>query len=318
MIRKFFAVNFVITLVTLIIPASLLLHITRTYLNPDFYEVNSKTLIQPAITENISSQLIKQNPEIEKFLVKEEITEELNLLFSENWIKKTSKDIFSQIENFKKGDKITISLKQIKSGMPELTEKISLKIVKKLPVCTAKETLKYQIQQDTIPDCIPKTVDQSELAKEISKNINQSNLEYIPNEITIGESENEFIITFFQKTIVYRDYIQIAIIGIFVLFLFSIAVLINHPITSILNWESVTLFLCTLVLLLEIIAFQKTDIIFKKLHIGVSSDIMNLINKEITLITNQFIVIGEILTAMALLCIVSSIFISIKRKYGEN
>lgn len=316
MIRKFFATQFVITLIIFVIPASVILHVTRTFLNPDFYEINAETLIQPAITGNISSTFIKQNPEVEKYLVKEEIEEELNLLFSENWIQQTSKNIFSQIVDFERGNKITIPLKQIKSGIPELAERISLKIVKKIPACSLKERPKYQ--SNTIPDCIPKTVDESELAEEISKNMNQSILEYMPNEIIIGGEESEPAIILLQKAILYRDYIQIAIVGIFILFLISIAILVSASVTSILNWESITLFLCTLMLLLEIITLQKTSIIFQKLQIQLPSDITNMIDKEAALITNHFIVIGEILMATALLCIVSSIFIGLRNKHHDQ
>ncbi len=153
LLRKIIAALMVITFIPVAFMGAFALGVIETYLNPDFYQSKQfEELFYEVIVEEISSQLISSQPELDEFLEPEDIMEEVKIVIPPEMISNAIADVFNQLEQIPLPDEIIISTEELKNNLPLVADRIFAEITPDLPIDTS--ALEEEFQQELI-DYIP-------------------------------------------------------------------------------------------------------------------------------------------------------------------
>lgn len=128
-LRKTIALIFLLLLVFVTIPVALLTAITRTYLNPNFYETTRfRETVYEAVTQEFAERILSKSPEIKLYFNIEEIDAMLQQAVTPETVNETIDDVFEQLASEPFPERVTISTTEIRKNIPEIIETLSTKV----------------------------------------------------------------------------------------------------------------------------------------------------------------------------------------------
>ena len=224
-LRKIFASILILIVGSIALVGALVVSITSTYLNPDFYQsIFFKETVYELTLKQGSHLLLQEFSDVKEFLTEEEIEEQIRALIPAEFVGDTLHGIFDQIINQGNFDQITIDFKPIKEKVDGVVDNLGQTIAEKQGNSPQFNLITQEIKQ-TIKNKIP---DQQVLS-----------LTELDKGQSVTQAEQQALVYFLKEG---TKTIPLALGSLIIVFLIVIGLIIWSPLSSVANWIGMALF----------------------------------------------------------------------------
>jgi hypothetical protein len=138
----------------------MIIAVTNTYLNPDFYQGDQfEDLFYDLIVEEISYRLLNESEQLGALLSTDDIREEVEIVIPPELISETMADVIAQMKQVPLPDILVVDAEPIKNNLPLVVDSLVAKISPNLPVEIPADLFTTEIQDEMMIDYIPPKIE---------------------------------------------------------------------------------------------------------------------------------------------------------------